>query len=90
MVGSVLLIVLVCCLSFCLFLIPYPYLYPYSSKPVCDQLGVPLQTVSLQKEYWRDVVQYTLAEAQRGRTPNPDVRCNSRVKFGTFYDYVGR
>jgi tRNA-specific 2-thiouridylase len=51
---------------------------------------VPLETVSLQKEYWRDVVQYTLAEAQRGRTPNPDVMCNSRVKFGTFYDYVGR
>lgn len=57
---------------------------------VCDQLGVPLETVSLQKEYWRDVVQYTLQEAKRGRTPNPDIMCNSRVKFGTFYDYVGR
>lgn len=57
---------------------------------VCDQLGVPLETVSLQKEYWRDVVQYTLQEAQQGRTPNPDIMCNSRVKFGTFYDYVGR
>jgi tRNA-specific 2-thiouridylase len=60
------------------------------AAPVCDQLGVPLETVSLQREYWRDVVQYTLAEARRGRTPNPDVMCNSRVKFGTFYDYVGR
>jgi tRNA U34 2-thiouridine synthase MnmA/TrmU len=36
------------------------------------------------------VVQYTLAEARAGRTPNPDIMCNSRVKFGTFYDYVGR
>jgi tRNA U34 2-thiouridine synthase MnmA/TrmU len=51
---------------------------------------VPLETVSLQREYWRDVVQYTLAEARAGRTPNPDIMCNSRVKFGTFYDYVGR
>lgn len=57
---------------------------------VCDQLGVPLETVSLQKEYWRDVVQYTLQEAKRGHTPNPDIMCNSRVKFGRFYDYVGR
>jgi tRNA-specific 2-thiouridylase len=57
---------------------------------VCDQLGVPLETVSLQQEYWRDVVQYTLREARAGFNPNPDVMCNSMVKFGCFYDYVGR
>jgi tRNA U34 2-thiouridine synthase MnmA/TrmU len=36
------------------------------------------------------VVSYTISEAQAGRTPNPDIMCNSRVKFGVFYDEVGR
>lgn len=61
----------------------------YASS-VCDMLRVPLETLSLQKEYWQEVVEYTLAEARLGRTPNPDIMCNSRIKFGLFYNYVGR
>lgn len=60
------------------------------AQSVCDLLNVTLETVSLQSEYWKEVVQYTLAEARLGRTPNPDVMCNSRIKFGMFYDYVGK
>mmetsp|Transcript_24181 Transcript_24181/g.51274 ORF Transcript_24181/g.51274 Transcript_24181/m.51274 type:complete len:460 (+) Transcript_24181:1-1380(+) len=50
--------------------------------------NVPLETVSLGKEYRERVVQYTIEEAQRGRTPNPDIMCNSRVKFGCFLEYI--
>eukprot|EP01041_Mallomonas_annulata_P009415 gene9415-19534_t len=57
------------------------------ANSVCEQLGVPLETLSLQKEYWAE---YTLAEAKLGRTPNPDIMCNSRIKFGMFFDYVGK
>lgn len=46
--------------------------------------------VPLQREYWEQVVSYTVQEAREGRTPNPDVMCNSRIKFGMFYDHVGR
>jgi sulfur transfer protein SufE len=52
------------------------------AQAVCDQLKVPLEAVSLQREYWDEVVSYTFTEAQLGRTPNPDVMCNSRIKFG--------
>ena len=57
---------------------------------MCDQFGVPLETVPLQKEYWQLVVQYTLNESRAGRTPNPDIICNSLIKFGAFFEYVGR
>jgi len=60
------------------------------AQRVCEQLEVPLETLSLQREYWNQVVQYTLKEAEEGRTPNPDIMCNSRIKFGMFYEYIGR
>ena len=60
------------------------------AQSVCDQLNITLHTISLQSEYWQYVVEYTLAEAKQGRTPNPDIMCNSRIKFGMFYDYVGK
>lgn len=59
------------------------------ARAVCSQAGVVLHEVGFQKEYWDAVVTYAVAEARRGRTPNPDVLCNSRVKFGAFYNYVG-
>ena len=57
---------------------------------VCNQLNVTLEIISLQKEYWSEVIEYTLHESMNGRTPNPDIMCNSRIKFGIFYDYIGR
>jgi tRNA-specific 2-thiouridylase len=55
---------------------------------VCEQIGVPLQIVPLQKEYYQTVVSYTLAEIKAGHTPNPDVFCNALIKFGLFFDYI--
>ena len=50
-----------------------------------NKLGVPLEVISLQKEYWDEVVSYTIAEIKAGRTPNPDILCNQQIKFGAFY-----
>jgi tRNA-specific 2-thiouridylase len=58
-------------------------------KNVCQKLNVPLQVVSLQKEYHDEVVSYTIAQVKAGRTPNPDILCNSRIKFGLFLDKYG-
>lgn len=55
---------------------------------VCEQAGVPLEVVPLQKEYWDRVVAYTVAEVQAGRTPSPDILCNQHIKFGCFFDKI--
>ncbi len=57
-------------------------------RAVCEQAGVPLQVVPFQKEYWERVVAYTVNEVKEGRTPNPDMLCNARIKFGAFYDFI--
>ena len=46
--------------------------------------------MSMQRAYWERIVSETILEASRGRTPNPDLLCNSRIKFGAFYDLVGK
>lgn len=58
-------------------------------RAVCEQAGVPLEIISFQKEYWQEVVAYTIAAVKQGLTPNPDIMCNQRIKFGAFYKAVG-
>lgn len=45
---------------------------------VCQDAGVQLNVVPLTEQYWDRVVSHCLAEIRAGRTPNPDVLCNSR------------
>lgn len=58
------------------------------ARAVCEQADIPLQVLSLQNEYWDNVVTYTINEIKSGRTPNPDIFCNSLIKFGQFYDKI--
>jgi tRNA-specific 2-thiouridylase len=58
------------------------------ARSVCDQASVPLEVIPLQTEYWDNVVSYTIDEIKEGRTPNPDIFCNSLIKFGKFYDKI--
>ncbi|CAN4093166.1 unnamed protein product [Withania somnifera] len=58
------------------------------AKAVCDQVHVPLEVVHLTDEYWNNVVSYIIEEYKCGRTPNPDVLCNTRIKFGAFMDAI--
>lgn len=58
------------------------------AEAVCKQAAIPLEIVSLQKEYWDEVVAHTIAEVRAGRTPNPDILCNQRIKFGSFYKAI--
>ncbi|KAK4608388.1 hypothetical protein RGQ29_001983 [Quercus rubra] len=58
------------------------------AKAVCNQVDVPLEVVHLTDEYWKNVVSYIIEEYRCGRTPNPDVLCNTRIKFGAFMDAI--
>jgi tRNA-specific 2-thiouridylase len=58
------------------------------ARGVCEQAGVPIEVMPLQTEYWETVVTYTISEIKEGRTPNPDIFCNSLIKFGQFYDKI--
>ena len=55
---------------------------------MCDQARVPLKVVPLTAQYWERVVAHSLGEIAAGRTPNPDVLCNSRIKFGAFLEHI--
>jgi tRNA (5-methylaminomethyl-2-thiouridylate)-methyltransferase len=57
-------------------------------RAACDRLGVSLKVVPLSAQYWDRVVAHCIAEVRAGRTPNPDVLCNSRVKFGAFLEHL--
>ena len=58
------------------------------AREVCHQINIPLEILPLQNEYWETVVTYTIEEVKEGRTPNPDIFCNSLIKFGQFYDKI--
>ncbi len=59
-----------------------------SAMRVAAHLGIPFETVDLEAEYKRDVVDYFVREYREGRTPNPDVACNRFIKFGSFWQYA--
>jgi len=52
------------------------------AREVCGSLGIPLFEVDLRAEYRGQVLEYFGREYRTGRTPNPCVRCNQRIKFG--------
>lgn len=59
------------------------------ARAVCEQLGLPLEIVSLQQAYKELIISYTIDEIKAGRTPNPDMLCNTFIKFGAFLEEYG-
>ncbi|HEX6571954.1 MAG TPA: tRNA 2-thiouridine(34) synthase MnmA [Steroidobacteraceae bacterium] len=57
---------------------------------VCDDLDIPLHTVTFAAEYRERVFTHFLDELRAGRTPNPDVACNREIKFGVCFEHAMR
>lgn len=57
-------------------------------KSVCTAIDIPYYTVNFEQQYYDRVFTHFLNEYKRGRTPNPDVLCNSEIKFAAFLDHA--
>lgn len=51
------------------------------ARRVAEQIGISHTTIDLREEFEQNVVQYFVSEYMKGRTPNPCIRCNERIKF---------
>jgi tRNA-uridine 2-sulfurtransferase len=55
---------------------------------VADVIGIDLEAVNFAAEYRERVFAHFLRDYEAGRTPNPDVLCNSEIKFRAFLDHA--
>ncbi|MFC4425647.1 tRNA 2-thiouridine(34) synthase MnmA [Deinococcus navajonensis] len=53
----------------------------YEARRVAEQVGVPFYLLDYREPFQRHIVGPFLEEYARGRTPNPCVNCNTKVKF---------
>ena len=57
------------------------------ARRVASRLGIPFYVLNFQDDFGR-IVDYFVGEYNRGRTPNPCVRCNDWLKYGKLVDYA--
>ncbi|NDF80721.1 MAG: tRNA 2-thiouridine(34) synthase MnmA [Methylophilaceae bacterium] len=55
---------------------------------VADKIGIDIEVVNFSKEYKEKVFSEFINEIKSGRTPNPDILCNSEIKFNAFLNHA--
>ena len=58
----------------------------HDARRVADELGIPFYVWDLADRFREDVVDDFVAEYAAGRTPNPCLRCNEKIKFTAVLD----
>jgi tRNA-specific 2-thiouridylase len=66
----------------------WPTISERKAAQVARCLDIPHYIIDLQTEFRRTVVDPFVEEYRRGRTPNPCVICNPRIKFGLLLEYA--
>ena len=56
------------------------------ARRVADVLGIPFYVWDFSERFHADVVEDFVAEYAAGRTPNPCLRCNEKIKFAAVLD----
>jgi tRNA-uridine 2-sulfurtransferase len=59
------------------------------ARKVAEKLGIEFHVIDLTRQYKEQVLDYFCAEYMAGRTPNPCIRCNHVVKFGSLVKRAG-
>jgi tRNA-uridine 2-sulfurtransferase len=54
------------------------------ARHVAQKLGIPFYVFDMEEEFEKEVIQYFCKEYEKGRTPNPCIRCNEKIKFNSF------
>jgi tRNA-specific 2-thiouridylase len=55
---------------------------------VADKIGIDIEVVNFSKEYKEKVFSEFINEIKSGKTPNPDILCNSEIKFNAFLNHA--
>jgi tRNA-uridine 2-sulfurtransferase len=56
------------------------------ARRAADVIGIPFYVWDMAERFHRDVVENFVAEYAAGRTPNPCLRCNEKIKFAAVLD----
>ncbi|MEV6109779.1 tRNA 2-thiouridine(34) synthase MnmA [Streptomyces sp. NPDC051940] len=58
----------------------------HDARRAADVIGIPFYVWDLAERFREDVVEDFVAEYAAGRTPNPCLRCNEKIKFAALLD----
>ena len=58
------------------------------SVSVAEKIGIDIQVVNFAQEYKEKVFSLFIDGIEKGITPNPDILCNSEIKFNAFLDHA--
>jgi len=58
----------------------------HDARRAADRIGIPFYIWDMSDEFHQGVVEDFLSEYQSGRTPNPCLRCNEKIKFAAVLD----
>ncbi len=56
------------------------------ARAAAQRIGIPHYVLNMEREFERDVIDVFASAYRAGRTPNPCLECNDRVKFRTLLD----
>ncbi|CCE61175.1 hypothetical protein TPHA_0A00900 [Tetrapisispora phaffii CBS 4417] len=65
--------------------------YEKDWKDACrvgEHLNIPVDFINFENDYWNNVFQPMLDMYANGLTPNPDINCNTFVKFGSLVEHL--